>query len=425
MQMIDKFTLAYAQELYAKDELKYCRDKFYIPYIGDKEATYFLGNSLGLQPKKTQDEVLNVMENWANFGVEGFFMGEDPWMEYHKTLSPILSKIIGAKPEEIVTMNHLTVNLHLLMISFYNPTATRYKIICEAKAFPSDQYAFQSQVNMHGLNVNDAIVEVQPKAGTELITTEDILEAIEANKDSVALVLFSGVNYYTGQVFNIAAITAAAHKANAYAGFDLAHAAGNIKLELHKWDVDFACWCNYKYLNSGPGAIAGAYIHEKHFANKKLKRLEGWWGNDEKNRFKMEPTFTPSPSAEAWQMSTAPVMLLAAHKTSLQIFEEVGFEKILAKSKELSAYLFYVLNEINNPKKFDILTPTNPDERGCQVSISVKENAKAIFDELFKNEIFADWREPNVIRVAAVPLYNTFEDIFYFANVLQKLFQEK
>ena len=423
--MIDKFTLAYAQELDAKDELKHCRDKFYIPYIGDKEATYFLGNSLGLQPKKTQDEVLNVMENWANFGVEGFFMGEDPWLNYHKTLSPILSKIIGAKPEEIVTMNHLTVNLHLLMISFYNPTATKYKIICEAKAFPSDQYAFQSQVNMHGYNVNDAIVEVQPKPGTELITTEDVLEAIEANKDSVALVLFSGVNYYTGQVFDIAAITAAAHKANAYAGFDLAHAAGNIKLELHKWDVDFACWCNYKYLNSGPGAIAGAYIHEKHFTNSALKRLEGWWGNDEKNRFKMEPTFTPSPSAEAWQMSTAPVMLLAAHKTSLQIFEEVGFEKILAKSKELSAYLFYVLNEINNPKKFDILTPINTDERGCQVSISVQENAKAIFDELFKNEIFADWREPNVIRVAAVPLYNTFEDIFYFANVLQKLFQEK
>ena len=425
MQMNDKFTLAYAKDLDAKDELKYCRDNFYIPYIGDKEAIYFLGNSLGLQPKKTQDEVLNVMENWANFGVEGFFMGEDPWLNYHKTLSPILSKIIGAKPEEIVTMNHLTVNLHLLMISFYNPTATRYKIICEAKAFPSDQYAFQSQVNMHGLNVKDAIVEVQPKPGTELITTQDILDAIEANKDSIALVLFSGVNYYTGQVFDIAAITAAAHKADAYAGFDLAHAAGNIKLELHKWNVDFACWCNYKYLNSGPGAIAGAYIHEKHFANKELKRLEGWWGNDEKNRFKMEPTFTPSPSAEAWQMSTAPVMLLAAHKTSLQIFEEVGFEKLLAKSKELSAYLFYVLNEINNPKKFDILTPINPDERGCQVSISVKENAKAIFDELLKNEIFADWREPNVIRVAAVPLYNTFEDIFYFANVLQKLFQEK
>ena len=365
------------------------------------------------------------MENWANFGVEGFFMGEDPWMEYHKTLSPILSEIIGAKPEEIVTMNHLTVNLHLLMISFYNPTATRYKIICEAKAFPSDQYAFQSQVKLHGYDVKDAIVEVQPKPETELITTEDILLAIEENKDSVALVLFSGVNYYTGQVFDMAAITKAAHKANAYAGFDLAHAAGNIELKLHNWDVDFACWCNYKYLNSGPGAIAGAYINEKHFNNKDLKRLEGWWGNDETNRFKMEPTFTPSPSAEAWQMSTAPMMLLAAHKTSLEIFKEVGFKKLLTKSKKLSAYLFYVLEQINNPKKFDILTPTNADERGCQVSISVNENAKTVFDALIKKGIFADWREPNVIRVAAVPLYNTFEDIFYFANVLQELFQEK
>ena len=423
--MTEKFTLSYAQSMDENDELKRCRDKFYIPYIGDNEAVYFLGNSLGLQPKKTQDEVLNVMENWANFGVEGFFMGEDPWMTYHKTLSPILSEIIGAKPEEIVTMNHLTVNLHLLMISFYNPTATRYKIICEAKAFPSDQYAFQSQVKMHGFNIDDAIIEVQPKKGTYLITTEDILRVIEEHKDSVALVLFSGVNYYTGQVFDIAAITAAAHKANAYAGFDLAHAAGNIALQLHNWEVDFACWCNYKYLNSGPGAIAGTYINEKHFENKTLKRLEGWWGNDEKNRFKMEPTFTPSPSAEAWQMSTAPMMLIAAHKTSLDIFKEVGFKKLLAKSKDLSAYLFYVLEQINNPKKFDILTPTNAEERGCQVSISVNENAKAIFDELIKKGIFADWREPNVIRVAAVPLYNTFEDIFYFANVLQELFQKK
>ena len=423
--MIEKFSFAYAQNLDEKDELKHYRDQFYIPYIGDKEAVYFLGNSLGLQPKKTQDEVLNVMENWANFGVEGFFMGEEPWLNYHKTLSPILSEIIGARPDEIVTMNHLTVNLHLLMITFYNPTITKYKIICEAKAFPSDQYAFQSQVKMHGYNVADTIVEVQPKAGTDLITTEDILETIVANKDSVALVLFSGVNYYTGQVFDIEAITKAAHKANAYAGFDLAHAAGNIELHLHDWDVDFACWCNYKYLNSGPGAIAGAYINEKHFNNKALKRLEGWWGNDEKNRFKMEPTFTASPSAEAWQMSTAPIMLLAAHKTSLDIFKEVGFEKLLAKSKKLSAYLFYVLEQINNPKKFDILTPTNAEERGCQVSISIKENAKTIFDELLKKGIFADWREPNVIRIAAVPLYNTFEDIFYFANILQELFQKK
>ncbi len=419
-----QYTLQYAKTQDEQDQLAAYREKFYIPFIGDKQAVYFLGNSLGLQPKTTQDEVLSVMENWANFGVEGFFMGEDPWLNYHKTLSPMLAPIIGANPAEIVTMNHLTVNLHLLMISFYKPTVTRYKIICEAKAFPSDQYAFASQVKMHGLQIEDCIVEVQPKQGTDLITTADILAAIEANKDSVALVLFSGVNYYTGQVFDIAAITAAAHKANAYAGFDLAHAAGNVALELHNWNVDFACWCNYKYLNSGPGAIAGAYIHEKHFNNPAINRLEGWWGNDESNRFKMAQTFTPSQSAEAWQMSTAPMMLLAAHKSSLQIFTEVGFENLLLKSKKLSAYLFFLLAQINTDNKFTILTPTDANQRGCQVSISVHENAKAVFDKLLPNGIFADWREPNVIRIAAIPLYNSFEDIFYFATILQHLLSE-
>jgi kynureninase len=421
--MPHQFTQAYAKSLDEKDSLKSFRDKFYIPFVGDKEGIYFLGNSLGLQPKTAQDEVLNVMENWANFGVEGFFMGDEPWLDYHKELTPMIAKIIGAKTEEVVTMNHLTVNLHLMMIGFYNPTPTRYKIICEAKAFPSDQYAFASQVKMHGLNIDDCIVQVHPKAGTDLITTEDILTVIEKHKDSVALVCFSGVNYYTGQVFDIKKITKAAHNAGAYAGFDLAHAAGNILLQLHDWQVDFACWCNYKYLNSGPGAIAGAFIHEQHLQNKNLKRLEGWWGNDMSNRFKMEKTFTPSPSAEAWQMSTAPMLLLATHKASLNIFEEAGFENIIEKSKLLTAYLFFVLNKINTNNKFEILTPTNPDERGCQVSLSVNKNAKAIFDELIKNGIFADWREPNVIRVAAIPLYNRFEDIYFFATILQQLLE--
>jgi kynureninase len=419
--MPHQFTLQYAKSLDENDSLKSFRDKFYIPYVGNKEGIYFLGNSLGLQPKTAQDEVLNVMESWANFGVEGFFMGDEPWLDYHKEITPLIANIVGAKSEEVVTMNHLTVNLHLMMISFYNPTATRYKIICEAKAFPSDQYAFASQVQLHGLNIADCIIEVQPKTGTELITTEDILTTIETHKDSVALVCFSGVNYYTGQIFDIEKITKAAHNAGAYAGFDLAHAAGNIKLQLHHWKVDFACWCNYKYLNSGPGAIAGAFVHEQHLHNKNLKRLEGWWGNDISNRFKMEKTFTPMPTAEAWQMSTAPMMLLATHKASLNIFAEAGFENLLTKSKSLSEYLFFVLNEINKENKFKILTPTNPDERGCQVSFSVNKNAKAIFDELLKNGIFADWREPNVIRVAAIPLYNTFENIYFFGTVLQNL----
>jgi kynureninase len=423
--MPHQFLLHYATTLDSTDALSHYREQFYIPYLNNKPAIYFLGNSLGLQPKTTQDEVFKIMEAWANFGVEGFFMGKEPWLNYHKKITPLLTDIIGANENELVIMNHLTVNLHLLMISFYQPTSTRYKIICEAKAFPSDQYAFQSQVKLHGFNVADAIIEVHPKNGTDLITTEDIITVIEENKDSIALVLLSGVNYYTGQVFDMPTITAAAHAAGAYAGFDLAHAAGNIKLQLHDWNVDFACWCNYKYLNSGPGAIAGAFINEKHLQNKNLKRLEGWWGNDINNRFKMQNSFTPSPSAEAWQMSTAPMMLLAAHYAALNIFKDAGFENLIAKSKQLSDYLFFVLDTINQPdEKFTILTPRNSNERGCQVSLSFYKNAKAVFDELLPNGIFADWREPNVIRIAPVPLYNTFEETFTFATILQQILKK-
>jgi kynureninase len=420
--MQHQFTLAYAQALDSSDTLSNYREQFYAPYLQGKKAIYFLGNSLGLQPKTAQNEVMAIMEGWANFGVEGFFLGQDPWINYTKKITPLLCDIIGAKENELVTMNHLTVNLHLLMISFYRPTATRYKIICEAKAFPSDQYAFQSQATLHGFNADDAIVEVHPKEGTELITTEDILATIETHKDSAALVLLSGINYYTGQVFDMKAITEAAHKAGACAGFDLAHAAGNIKLQLHDWDVDFACWCNYKYLNSGPGAIAGAFVHQRHVTNKELIRLQGWWGNDAANRFKMGNTFTPTPTAESWAMSTSPMMLLAAHKASLEVFAAAGFDNLLAKRKTLSDYLFFVLNHINQPvEKFKIITPSNPDERGCQVSFSVHNNAKAVFDTLLPFGIFADWREPNVIRVAPVPLYNTFEEIYIFAEILQQI----
>ncbi len=420
--MTHQNSLTYAQELDKNDPLKDYRQQFYIPQVQGKDATYFLGNSLGLQPKSTQDEVLNIMEDWANFGVEGFFLGENPWLDYPKKLLPALSKILGAQENELVIMNHLTVNLHLLMISFYQPTATRFKIICEAKAFPSDQYCMQSQIKLHGLNIADCLVEVAPRAGEETIRQEDILTAIERHGAETALVLFSGVNYYTGQVFNMQAIAEAAHKVGAYAGFDLAHAAGNIELNLHEWQADFACWCNYKYLNSGPGAIAGAFIHEKHIGNPALQRLEGWWGNDAGNRFKMEEKFTPYASAEAWQMSTPPIMLLAAHQASLQIFNAAGFENMLAKSKLLSSYLLFLLNDINTPtQKFTIITPQDPAEHGCQVSFSVTKNAKALFDKLLPKGIFADWREPNVIRVAPVPLYNSFEEVFVFAQTLKEL----
>ena len=423
--MNHQYSLEYARKLDSRDELHSYREQFYAPYLHKKRAIYFLGNSLGLQPKTTQDEVLKIMEGWANFGVEGFFLGTDPWLNYSKHITPLLTDIIGAKPQEIVTMNHLTVNLHLLMISFYRPTSTRYKIICEAKAFPSDQYAFQSQARLHGFNAADAIIEVHPKEGTDLITKEDILLTIEAHGESVALVLFSGVNYYTGQVFDIKSITAAAHKNGAYAGFDLAHAAGNIKLQLHDWEVDFACWCNYKYLNSGPGAIAGAFVHERNLGNNQLQRLEGWWGNNISNRFKMENVFTPSHTAESWSMSTSPMLLLAAHKASLQVFATAGFDRLLTKSKALSNYLFFALTHIKQRNDtFSIITPSNPDERGCQVSIRIHQNAKAVFDTLMPLGIFADWREPDVIRIAPVPLYNSFEEIFIFADILQQLLND-
>ncbi len=416
--MIHLYTPEYAFSLDQNDALAHYKEQFYLPYINEEHAIYFLGNSLGLQPRAAQDEVIGIMENWANFGVEGFFMGDNPWLKYEEKITPLLAPIVGAQTNEVVLMNHLTVNLHLMMASFYKPTPQKYKILCEAKAFPSDQYAFQSQVKWHGYNPQDAIIEVHPKNGATVITNEDISAAVNAHGDSIALILFSGVNYLNGQVFDIEFITQLAHSVNAYAGFDLAHAAGNIQLNLHNWQVDFAVWCNYKYLNCGPGAIGAAFVHEKHISNPNLSRLEGWWGNDEKNRFKMEPTFTPAASANAWQMSTAPMFLLAAAKASLEIFDRAGFEHILAKQKQLQSFLLFCLQQVNQGY-FTLLTPENA--MGCQLSIVVHKNAKQVFDELLPNGIFADWREPSVIRIAPVPLYNSFSDVYNFTLVLQEI----
>ena len=412
----------FAKHLDEKDELKSFREKFYIPLVHGKECIYLTGNSLGLQPKSTQDQVLNELEDWANYGVEGHFHARDPWMPYHESCSDTLAKIVGALPIEVVAMNSLTVNLHLLMVTFYKPTAKKYKIICEAKAFPSDQYAFESQVKFHGFNYDDAVIEVAPRAGEYTLRTEDILTTIEENKDTVALVLFGGVNYYTGQLLDMKAITAAAHKANIIAGFDLAHAAGNVSLQLHDWDVDFACWCSYKYLNSGPGGVSGIYIHQKHVTNNELNRFAGWWGYKKDTRFNMDKGFEPIPTAEGWQLSNAPVLSMAAHKASLQIFEEAGIEKLAAKGNLLSEYLIFILNEINenaSEKIIDIITPANNAERGCQVSMLMLKDGKRIFEALKKHGVIADWREPNVIRVAPVALYNSFEDVFTFGTLLQ------
>lgn len=416
--------MEFAQQLDEQDELKHFRDKFYIPIVNGKECIYFTGNSLGLQPKTTQDYVVNELEDWATFGVEGHFHARKPWLPYHEIFPRQLSAIVGCKENEVVVMNQLTVNLHLLMVTFYRPTKERYKIICEAKAFPSDQYALESQVRYHGFDSDDAIVEVKPRDGEHAIRSEDILSTIQQHKDSTALVLFGGVNYYTGQLFDMKAITEAAHTAGAYAGFDLAHAAGNVNLRLHDWNVDFACWCSYKYLNSGPGGVAGIYIHEKHATDTSLPRFAGWWGYTKSTRFKMEKGFEAIPTAEGWQLSNAPVLSMAAHKASLDIFEEAGMERLHNKRRMLSDYLLFILDDCNTKSKsnlIEIITPRNESERGCQVSMLMLHDGKKIFEELTRQGVIADWREPNVIRVAPVPLYNSFEDVYRFGEIVNQL----
>jgi len=414
--------LDFANQLDEQDSLNHFREQFYIPVINGNECIYFTGNSLGLQPKTTQDYVVNELEDWANFGVEGHFHATNPWFSYHEIFPQQVAKIVGALPEEVVVMNQLTVNLHLLMTTFYRPTKERFKIICEAKAFPSDQYAFESQVKLHGVNPDEAIIEVKPREGEYSIRTEDIIATIEKHSSSIALVLFSGVNYYTGQVFDMPSITKAAHNIGAYCGFDLAHAAGNIELHLHDWNVDFACWCSYKYLNSGPGGVAGAYIHQKHFTNKSLQRLAGWWGQNKTNRFKMEKGFDPIETAEGWQLSNAPILSMAAHKASLDIFEDAGIENLVAKGKQLSDYLFFIIEELNSTltkKAIEIITPKN--EKGCQVSMLMLQKGKEVFEALKQNGVLADWRDPNVIRIAPVPLYNSFKEIYHFGEIVKRI----
>ncbi len=417
-------TAAFASGMDEQDPLKGFREQFYIPLMHGRESIYFTGNSLGLQPKTTQDYVLNELEDWANFGVEGHFHARKPWMPYHEIFAEQVSKIVGALPEEVVVMNQLTVNLHLLMVSFYRPSGKRYKIICEAKAFPSDQYAMESQVKFHGYQPGDAIIELAPRAGEHHLRTEDILAAISEQGDTVALVLFGGVNYYSGQVFDMAAITKAAHEAGAQCGFDLAHAAGNIELKLHEWQVDFACWCSYKYLNSGPGGVSGVFIHQQHINNEQLPRFAGWWGHTKSTRFKMEKGFEPIPTAEGWQLSNAPVLSMAAHKASVDIFDNAGMDNLVKKGQLLSDFLLFVLNDINSKcreQMIEVITPA--DAKGCQVSMLMLQKGKQVFEALKQESVIADWREPNVIRVAPVPLYNSFLEVYRFGEIIQHILQ--
>lgn len=420
--------LTYAKRLDEEDALKRFRNEFIFPQHKNADAIYFLGNSLGLQPKRTGDYIKEVLQQWGNYGVEGFFKGDQPWMNSHQQLTSTLAEIVGALPHEVVVMNQLTVNLHLMLVSFYQPQGKRVKILCEAKAFPSDQYMLQTHVRQRGFDADEIIIEVQPRSGETMIREEDIIAAIEQHKDELALVFLGGVNYYSGQLFNMQAITDAAHRAGAKAGFDLAHAAGNAPLQLHQWNVDFACWCSYKYLNAGPGAVAGAYIHERYHNDNKLNRFAGWWGNKKETQFLMQKEFEPAPSAEGWQLSTPSPILFAAFQASLSIFEEAGVQNVFAKNERLNEWLHFLLEDIlqgSSEGSLKILTPNNSGKKGCQVSMMVK-GGKQIFDELSASGVFADWREPDVIRIAPVGLYNTFEEVWQFAQILnQQLITKK
>lgn len=420
-------SLAFAQQLDAQDQLSHYQNEFSFPQVNGKNAIYFTGNSLGLQPKRAKTYVDEVMNDWANLAVEGHFYAEKPWWDYHERFANPLSKLVGASPSEVTVMNTLTVNLHLLMVSFYRPTATRYKIICEEKAFPSDQYLFQSQVNFHGYTTEDAIVEVKRREGEHNIRLEDVLAKIDEVGDELALVLIGGVNYYTGQVFDMKAITEAGHRVGAYVGWDLAHAAGNIELHLHDWQVDFAAWCSYKYMNSGPGNASGCFIHEKHHTNSELPRFAGWWGHNKERRFKMEPQFDPIQGADGWQISNLPVLSLAPYLASVELFAEIGMEALIAKRDTITAYLEFVLREIDREVhgNFEIITPSNPLERGCQLSVFLHGEGRSLFVYLMKNGVIIDWREPNVIRLAPVPMYTSFEDIYRFGQILKNGIEAK
>jgi len=421
-------TVAFADSLDEQDPLKDFRSQFLIPQHNGKDAIYFCGNSLGLQPVKAQQYINDQFTNWKEMGIEGFFKGDDPWLGYHKKLTPTLAAILGAKDEEITVMNSLTVNLHLLMVSFYKPTNKRFKIMMEGGAFPSDQYAIASQARFHGFDPKEAVIELFPRIGEFTLRTEDILQAIDNYADELSLVLFSGINYFTGQFFDMEAITKAAHEAGAYAGFDLAHAAGNVILKLHDRDVDFAAWCSYKYMNSGPGGISGIFVNEKHFGNNCLNRFEGWWGHREDRRFLMPPTFEADNGAAAWQVSTSPIMLLTLHKAALDVFKEAGgLAPLRQKGDLLTGYLEFLINWINENKGeelFTIITPKEKQERGSQLSIVCKQNAKATFNFLTDNGVIGDWREPNVIRLSPVPLYNTFKEVFEVGRILTRAVDE-
>lgn len=412
-----KTTKDFALHLDSEDELGKYREQFHIPLQKNgKEHIYFCGNSLGLQPKRTKDFLDQEMNDWANLGVEGHHHAKNPWLPYHEFLSKSYANLVGARTTEVVAMNTLTVNLHLMMVSFYRPTSKRYKIIIEGDAFPSDTYAVESQIKYHGIDIDKALIKLTPRAGESVVRTEDILDILKKEGESTSLILLGGVNYYTGQVFDFEKITNAAQNKRIKVGFDLAHAIGNIKLELHKWNVDFAVWCSYKYLNSGPGSVGGVFIHEKHHDSNN-PRFCGWWGHNKSDRFNMPDSFNPIKTAEGWQLSNPPILSLAAIRASLSIFDEIGMKKLVIKSQKMTSYLWFLLETIPT-NRIKIITPK---DSGCQLSIRVQDGNKSLFDKITAKGVIADWREPDVIRIAPVPLYNSFEDVFNFYQILNEL----
>ncbi|MDO6599621.1 kynureninase [Tenacibaculum sp. 1_MG-2023] len=413
-------TLAYAQQQDKEDTLSYLRNRFHIPK--DKNGNnwlYFTGNSLGLQPKSTKEYIQQELDDWANYGVEGHFEAKNPWMPYHEFLTENMAKIVGAKPIEVVVMNTLTTNLHLLMVSFYRPTKTKYKIVIESDAFPSDRYAVQSQLKFHGFSEED-VIEWKPRKGEELLNIEDLETIVSEQGDEIALLLIGGVNYYTGQYLDLKRIAEIGHFKDCVVGIDLAHGAGNISPDLHNSGVDFAAWCTYKYLNSGPGSLGGLFVHEKHSKNKDLPRFAGWWNHNKDTRFNMRQPFDVMDGAEGWQLSNPPILSMAAIKASLDMFAEVGMVALREKSEKLTGYFEFLINEIGL-HDIKIITPSNPKERGCQLSIQVKNADKSLHKKLTENNIITDWREPDVIRCAPTPMYNSFEDVYRMVSILQTL----
>ena len=420
-------TLAYASAQDKQDPLAIFRDKFHHPVIDGKQVLYFTGNSLGLMPKSARDYVNKELDEWSQWGVEGHFLSKNPWVSYHEILTPASARLVGAKESEVVCMGSLTNNLHLLFVSFYKPTPKRFKIISEAKMFPSDRYLLETQVRHHGLEPDDAIIEVAPREGEHLIREEDIIAAIEEHSDELALVFFGGMNYFTGQLFDMEKLTQVAHKHGAIAGFDLAHAAGNVPLEMHKWGVDFAAWCTYKYINSSAGNVAGLFVHERHGNDTTINRFGGWWGHNKERRFLMENTFDPMKGAEGWQLSNAPVMGMAILKASLDIFDEAGIHNLRTKSVKLTGYLEYIFNQVVNKFphfQLKIITPSDPSRRGAQLSIKLIGTDKRFFDQLTQAGVITDFRSPDVIRLAPAPLYNSFEDVYQFGQTLHNLLTE-